>query len=345
MKNLLQNGPMRKRAAVLGVALAVLAATPAAGDIGPFRGVGNGSADRFHHMENSDRSFFSDSSDRYTGRFVYSFNVDGFGNVRGRGQGVYNSATWHLSGKNYDEGNFDCDVPMQTSPNYVVDISGQVVDGNAELRFDLVGAEEINSDYDCGAKYTGLATTSTYFADSLQLAQRDDPISMNLERPRIGSLRFLEETGTVPTDNRVNLHEWSISVQPPPPGEPQDGGPNAGPGVANRPPSRGSNSICTMEGTRRADRLVGTRGNDIICGYGGGDRIDGRGGNDLVYGGPGDDRIRGGRGRDVLYGNFGEDAFSTRDGKRDKAHGGFQSDSAAVDRRDRTIAVERVSRR
>jgi RTX calcium-binding nonapeptide repeat (4 copies) len=333
------------RAAVLTIAVTLAAVAPAAADIGPFRGVGTGLADRYHHMENSDRSFFSDSKDKYSGRFVYAFNIDGFGNVRGRGQGVYNSATWHLSGKNYDKGNFDCDIPVRTSPNYVVEISGRVVDGNAELRLDLEGAEEINSDYDCGAEYTGLETHSTYFADSLRLAQEDDPISVNIERPRIGPLRFLEETGTVPTNNRVNLHEWSISIQPPPPSEPQDGGPNAPPGVDDRPPGRDESSICTIEGTRRADRLNGTRGNDVICGFGGGDSIDGRGGNDLVYGGPGDDRIKGGRGRDVLYGNFGKDSFATRDNKKDKAHGGFETDSATIDRRDRTVAVERVSRR
>ncbi len=138
------------------------------------------------------------------------------------------------------------------------------------------------------------------------------------------------------------LHEWEISIRAP--DRRQDVGPDAPPGEQQRP-GGGGFSICTIEGTARSDRLNGTRGNDVICGFGGGDRIDGRGGNDLVYGGPGDDRIKGGRGRDVLYGNFGEDSFATRDDKRDKAHGGLETDWATIDRRDRTVAVERVSRR
>ena len=332
---------MIRRTTTIAAVLALAAATPAGADIGPFTGSATGSADRYHHMENADRTFYSDSKDKYTGRFVYSFTVDGFGNVRGRGHGVYNSATWRLDGRNYDQGNFGCDVPLRTSPNYTVDITGQVVDGNAKVEFDLVGAEEINEDYDCGADYTGLATHSAYFAESLRLAQGDDPISIDLTQPRIRPLRFLEELGPIPTDHRVNLHEWSFGIQPPPPNRPQDSGPNAGPGFDSRPPGRGSSSICTVEGTARGDRLNGTRGNDIICGFGGGDRINGRGGNDLVYGGPGNDRVKGGAGRDVLYGNFGDDAFNTRDGKKDKAHGGFGTDSARADRKDKLIGIER----
>jgi len=43
----------------------------------------------------------------------------------------------------------------------------------------------------------------------------------------------------------------------------------------------------------------------------------------------------------VLYGNFGNDALATRDGKKDKAHGGFGTDSARADKKDRLISIER----
>jgi hypothetical protein len=63
---------------------------------------------------------------------------------------------------------------------------------------------------------------------------------------------------------------------------------------------------CTITGTAGADRLRGTRGDDVICGLGGDDVIDARDGDDAVMGDAGRDRIDGGHGDDTLYG--GEDA-------------------------------------
>jgi RTX calcium-binding nonapeptide repeat (4 copies) len=63
----------------------------------------------------------------------------------------------------------------------------------------------------------------------------------------------------------------------------------------------------TFKGTAKADRLVGTPGNDVFYGYGGNDSIDGRGGRDIVFGGRGDDRLAGGRGADRLFGGSGDD--------------------------------------
>lgn len=58
----------------------------------------------------------------------------------------------------------------------------------------------------------------------------------------------------------------------------------------------------TIVGTRRADRIEGTRGNDVIVGGGGADRIDGGRGNDVICGNGGADVLQGGRGHDVLRG-------------------------------------------
>jgi Ca2+-binding RTX toxin-like protein len=331
------------RATGLAILLALGAAAPAAAFIGPYTGVGTGSSDHYVHTNNSDQSDVVDSKHVYKGRFTYSFRIDPYGTIDGRGDGTFQSATWRLDGRN-DNVPFGCNPPITTSPNYEVEINGFVTDGRAHLTMSLLDAHEDNLDYDCGADYTADESHTTYLANSLRVVQGDDGLVLDPDHPRIGPLRLLTETGE-PSNRSVVLDEWDITIHPPPPNRPQDAGPNAPPGVEDRPPGKGSSSICTIEGTRRADHLKGTKRNDIICGFGGNDTIDGRGGNDLVYGGPGNDRIKGGRGRDVLYGNFGKDSFNTRDGKKDKAHGGFDEDRASADRRDRTIAIEHVSRR
>ena len=63
----------------------------------------------------------------------------------------------------------------------------------------------------------------------------------------------------------------------------------------------------TLVGTRRADRLIGTPGRDVIVAGAGGDVVDGRGGRDLVCAGAGRDRILGRGGGDSLVGGAGAD--------------------------------------
>ena len=63
----------------------------------------------------------------------------------------------------------------------------------------------------------------------------------------------------------------------------------------------------TITGTPGPDRLVGTRGRDVISAYGGNDRILGRAGNDLICAGPGDDTVNGGAGNDTIAGRGGKD--------------------------------------
>jgi RTX calcium-binding nonapeptide repeat (4 copies) len=69
----------------------------------------------------------------------------------------------------------------------------------------------------------------------------------------------------------------------------------------------GGDEGALIQGTRHADKLVGTPGNDVFYARGGDDLIIGRGGRDIVYGGPGDDLILGGRGSDHLFGGPGRD--------------------------------------
>lgn len=98
-----------------------------------------------------------------------------------------------------------------------------------------------------------------------------------------------------------------------------------------------------IKGTKKADRLVGTpgddqirggrgkdrirarAGNDRVDGEGGRDRITGKKGDDLLSGGPGKDRIKGGSGDDRLFadaggalmvGGKGRDEFNIVDGEQ-----------------------------
>ena len=131
---------------------------------------------------------------------------------------------------------------------------------------------------------------------------------------------------------------------------------------------------CLLIGTNGRDRLVGTDYTDIIRGLGGGDTIlarggadtiDGGGGNDRVFagrnpdlvdGGPGNDLLVTGRGNDEVTGGpgvdtiaagLGRDTIDTRDGFRDVVDcgGGFEPDTAVVDRRDVVRNCERVESR
>ena len=99
------------------------------------------------------------------------------------------------------------------------------------------------------------------------------------------------------------------------------------------PPTHGD-PACTITGTRTADRLLGTPGDDVICGGRGPDRISGRGGNDIIRGGPGADRIDAGAGADTIAGGAG----------RDRIDGGPGVDKALKGSGERLRSVERVQR-
>ncbi|MFM7120660.1 MAG: calcium-binding protein, partial [Gammaproteobacteria bacterium] len=83
----------------------------------------------------------------------------------------------------------------------------------------------------------------------------------------------------------------------------------SGVAVANTPPPAKPSDGCTISGTERADRLVGTAGPDVICGLAGNDVITGNGGNDILIGGPGNDRLDGGTGSDLIMGGDGRDTL------------------------------------
>ena len=326
-------------------ALLLLAALPssAAASIGPYTGVGNGLLDRFRHIDNhapDPDHIVTNSKDVYRGRFRYSFQIDGFGNISGNGNGSYRRpTTWHLDGVNGSHGPFSCDITMRTT-DFRVRVTGRANDGRMHLRFSLEGARESNDETLCGADYYGQATDRTRLADSLELVQPADGLDASQASPAIAPLRTLENLGD-DFDRRVNLHEWSFTIAAPP--RPPEL-PENSVGSYDTPRQAGRRGrICTIEGTGKRDFLNGTRGNDIICAYGGRDVVSGGGGHDLVFGGPGSDRISGDSGLDVLYGNGGRDRLNSKDRRLDRLNGGSGDDSARVDRRDRVRQVEQVS--
>lgn len=103
--------------------------------------------------------------------------------------------------------------------------------------------------------------------------------------------------------------------EPSPSGDPEPE-PEPDPGDGDNP--RG----CTISGTSKGERLVGTPGKDIICGFGGNDVIRGRGGNDVLFGDAGNDKVLGGRGKDKLRGAKGDDDLRGGPGHDDHRGGG-----------------------
>jgi Ca2+-binding RTX toxin-like protein len=149
-----------------------------------------------------------------------------------------------------------------------------------------------------------------------------------------------------------------------------DKAPPTAPGSGATPPApseqaRGLPGACTnaTSGTAAADRLmggdfgdrllgragddvlIGREGDDCLAGGRGDDWLGGSLGDDRLAGDGGDDTLKGGRGRDVLVGGRGNDRIYSLDGQRDTVRCGKGADDRVrVDRRDRVIGCEQVTR-
>ncbi|MDQ3728087.1 MAG: S8 family serine peptidase [Actinomycetota bacterium] len=108
-----------------------------------------------------------------------------------------------------------------------------------------------------------------------------------------------------------------------------------------------------IQGTAGPDQLTGTAAGDRIKTLGGDDRAAGGDGDDCLIGGAGEDRLRGGAGTDKvrggpdddrLSGGKGDDAMKARGKGKDLVRCGPGTDTAKVDRKDRTKGCETVSR-
>lgn len=83
--------------------------------------------------------------------------------------------------------------------------------------------------------------------------------------------------------------------------------------------------LCTIEGTKSDDFLIGTDGDDVICGGKGNDVIIGAKGDDVICGGPGNDTLIGNEGYDIIEGEDGDD-FLEGDKDVDVLQGGTGND-------------------
>jgi uncharacterized delta-60 repeat protein len=113
------------------------------------------------------------------------------------------------------------------------------------------------------------------------------------------------------------------------------GGPNGGGKAAKVPRCAGRKA--TIVGTKRSNRLKGTRRADVIVALGGNDRVDGGRGNDLICAGDGNDNVKGGPGNDRLYGQNGKDSEAGGDGN-DRLDGGTGNDRLNGDSGKDTLA-------
>jgi Ca2+-binding RTX toxin-like protein len=335
----------------LAVALAVasLLATPAAASAAEtWRGTATGVQDRVrHHDEQTSPNVVWDDQQHYGVELSFSFTIDDTGVISGTGDGRYTAARWHIAGINEDAVNddppkdphFDCSPPITGEPFDVL-LTGHADADTVTLGFLLLDASETSGDYDCGADFTGFASTSTYMAESLSDVGGDE-LSFARARPTLPPL--ITDVPIDTGDTTGNAHSaWTIRLTAPDAGGGGSaGGGGAAPTPSGNPPDR---SLCTVTGTRRADVLDGTPGPDVICAFAGNDVIRGRGGDDVVYAGSGKDRIAPGGGKDTVSAGPGDDRISARDGRRDRIDGGRGRDRATVDRKlDKVTRVERRS--
>ncbi|MEL6138161.1 MAG: hypothetical protein AAFR42_12230 [Cyanobacteria bacterium J06628_6] len=93
------------------------------------------------------------------------------------------------------------------------------------------------------------------------------------------------------------------------------------PAAAPTPPSTNASSPSVIDGTARADQLLGTSNRDIIRGYCGNDSLFGQPGDDTLRAGAGNDQASGNQGRDKIFAEAGNDRLLGGPGN-DELYGG-----------------------
>jgi hypothetical protein len=147
----------------------------------------------------------------YKVKLSFSFSASSAGTITGSGTGHYTEASWHLSGVNGSNGSFDCMPPISTNTFKVV-VAGSESAGELTLSLAIPDATETNQDYDCGADYSGYATTSHYMTQSLQLVGGQD-LKLPASKPTT-----LPKTKTTRTGNSskmtTNIDTWTFTITP-----------------------------------------------------------------------------------------------------------------------------------
>jgi hypothetical protein len=154
----------------------------------------------------------SSSLDNYQVELSFFFTVNGHGEVSGGGSGYYADAHWHLFGVNGKEGSFDCEPPVSADA-FKVDVSGHRSGHEVLLALAIHDATETNEDYDCGANYTGFATTTHLMSESLEVVGGNE-LHVSTTAPTSLTLQKTVNSGDA-EDSHVDTHIWSFSVTPP----------------------------------------------------------------------------------------------------------------------------------
>lgn len=148
----------------------------------------------------------------YQVELTFTFSVNSDGRIAGTGNGTYTDSHWHLSGVNGDKGSFDCEPPVSADP-FAVDIGGHVSGSSGILTLSIPEATESNDDYDCGADFTGFATTSHYMTDSLSLVN-GTTLHLSTAHPTSRTLTKTVDSGGS-SSSQHDVHIWSFSITPP----------------------------------------------------------------------------------------------------------------------------------
>ncbi|HME05225.1 MAG TPA: hypothetical protein VKG38_19540 [Solirubrobacteraceae bacterium] len=172
----------------------------------------------------------------YQVELSFSFSLSGQSEVVGGGSGYYTDAHWHLSGVNGKEGSFGCSPPVAAAA-FKVDVSGSASHGRVLLKLAIPDATETNENYNCGANYTGYATTTHAMSESLELVSAKGlPIS-GTEPTSLPRTKMVESGDS--EDSHRYTHIWSFSVTPP------AGGSGSGSGGGSGSEG-GSGSSCSL---------------------------------------------------------------------------------------------------
>lgn len=169
----------------------------------------------------------SSSASNYQVELSFSFSVSPGGQIVGGGSGYYTDAHWHLAGVNGSNGAFGCEPPVAAEPFKVI-VGGHDTGHEVLLTLAIPDATETNQAYDCGAHYTGYATTSHLMAASLDVVGGD---LLHLSTTQPTSLTFEKTVASGTSTNSENdEHIWSFSISPPGSGSGSGSGSSGGGG-------------------------------------------------------------------------------------------------------------------
>jgi hypothetical protein len=153
------------------------------------------------------------STANYQVELSFSFSVSPGGDLVGGGSGNYVDEHWHLSGVNEGK-SFGCEPPVAGEP-FKVEVSGHKGGHDVMLSLNIPEATETNEKYECGANFSGFATTSHLMSESLTAAvggglhlSDSAPYSKVFEKKP-------QREGDASEGSKEDVDIWTISVTPP----------------------------------------------------------------------------------------------------------------------------------